>query len=99
MAITAQQILNNNYTPTLAQKMNAHVVKGEHAGGVSSIKHKDTKGQSNNRQEDAGFDYVKNPHFEKITKTDRALPLPKEVRYNIVTGGLQNWTKHKNGHN
>jgi len=37
---------------------------------------------------DAGFAYVKNRNFEKITKPDKALDLPKGIRYNIVTGGL-----------
>jgi hypothetical protein len=37
---------------------------------------------------DAGFTYAKNKNADKITKPDPAIQLPKDIRYNIVTGSL-----------
>ena len=46
-------------------------------------------GVSNQRIANAGFEYKRNTQCEKMTKPDPALPLPREVKYNIITGGLQ----------
>ena len=39
----------------------------------------------------AEFKYMKDKKAHRVTEPDRPLSLPKGVRYNIVTGGLQNW--------
>ena len=38
---------------------------------------------------DAGFTYAKNRNVDAITKPDKPLPLPADVKYNIVIGSLQ----------
>ena len=45
---------------------------------------------------DAGFSYVKNKHFEKVTQPDPILKLPQGVRYNIVLGCLDEFPPRVN---
>jgi len=41
------------------------------------------------RNSNAVFEYKRNPQCEKMTRPDPDLVLPKEIKYNIITGGLQ----------
>lgn len=39
----------------------------------------------------ANFVYAKNPKVDKVTKTDPPIKNMGKLRYNIVTGSLQEW--------
>ena len=62
------------------------------------VSKKETKigggGVTTQRIANAGFEYKRNPGCEKMTKPDPVLPLPRHVKYNIVTGGLQTKPGH-----
>ena len=46
-----------------------------------------------NSQGAANFTYSRNPHVDKVTKTDKEIKMQgqEKMRYNIVTGSLQSW--------
>ena len=39
----------------------------------------------------AEFKYVKNPKVDKVTKCDPPIKNLGKLRYNIITGGMQEW--------
>ena len=75
-----EQILTNKLRLSKAQQMDALVPKKEVKVGAS--------GMAAQRIANAGFEYKRNPGCEKMTKPDPNLALPREVKYNIITGGL-----------
>ena len=82
----ATSVSDNKYRASKATLMNAH--------NEPIAMSENRKGLPKQNLPDGGFEYKKNLGCEKMTKPDPPLVLPKGYRYNIATGGLQQYPSY-----